>query len=94
MVSTTLAERMTTVRFRPDHEPHIVVDGDVCRDCSLHTCVYVCPADLFTLLSDGSILFNHEQCFECGTCYIACNRDGAITWRYPGGGRGVTFRDS
>ena len=55
-MSTTLAEKMTTVRFRPDHEPHIVVDGDICRDCTLHTCVYVCPANLFSLLSDGSIL--------------------------------------
>jgi hypothetical protein len=44
---------MATVRFRPDPEPHIVVDGEVCRD-----------------------------------------REGAITWRYPGGGLGVSFRDA
>ena len=28
------------------------------------------------------ILFNYEQCFECGTCYLVCNT-GAITWTYP-----------
>lgn len=94
MVTTTLAEKLATVTFRPDPTPHIVVNGEICRDCSLHACVTACPANLFTLLSDGSIVFSYEQCFECGTCYVACNREGAITWRYPGGGCGVTFRDS
>ena len=31
------------------------------------------------------MLFNYEQCFECGTCYIACNQEGAILWSYPDG---------
>jgi ferredoxin like protein len=91
---TTLAEKMSTVRFRVDSEPHIVVDSRICQECTLHSCIYVCPANLFSLLSDGSILFNYEQCFECGSCYVACNREGAITWRYPRGGYGVSFRDA
>ncbi|HZV51353.1 MAG TPA: 4Fe-4S dicluster domain-containing protein [Candidatus Dormibacteraeota bacterium] len=91
---TTLQERLSTVRFRPDPEPHIVVDGDVCRECSLHACVTACPAGLFTPLSDGTVVFSYEECFECGTCYVACNREGAIRWRYPGGGYGVAFRDA
>ena len=41
---------------------------------------------------DGGILFNYEQCFECGTCYLVCNTEGAITWTYPDGGHGVVFR--
>ena len=41
--------------------------------------------------SDGGILFNYEQCFECGTCYLVCNNEGAITWTYPEGGHGVVF---
>jgi len=92
--STTLQEKMATVRFRPDPEPHIVVNGEVCQDCTVHACVYACPANLFSLLSDGSIAFSYEQCFECGTCYVACNREGAISWRYPAGGLGVSFRDA
>ena len=44
--------------------------------------------------SDGGILFNYEQCFECGTCYLVCNREGAIAWSYPEGGHGVVFRRS
>jgi ferredoxin like protein len=94
MVMTTHDEKMSTARFRIDDKPHIVVDAGICRDCAVRSCVYACPANLFVPLDDGGILFNYEQCFECGTCYIACNREGAIQWSYPRGGFGVTFRES
>jgi ferredoxin like protein len=54
--------------------------------------VHACPAALFVPTTDGGILFNYEQCFECGTCYQVCNREGAITWTYPDGGDGVVLR--
>ena len=73
---------------------HIVVDGAVCADCSTRECVVACPAKLFVPTADGGILFNYEQCFECGTCYMVCNREGAISWSYPEGGHGVVFRRS
>ena len=47
--------------------------------------------ELFVPTSDGGILFNYEQCFECGTCYLVCNEEGALTWTYPEGGHGVVF---
>ena len=72
--------------------PHIVVDGAVCADCSTRECVVACPANLFVPTSDGGIVFNYEQCFECGTCYLVCNKEGAISWSYPEGGHGVVFR--
>ena len=50
-----------------------------------------CPANLFAPTSDGGILFNYEECFECGTCYMVCNHEGAIQWTYPDGGQGVVF---
>ena len=87
-------DRMGTVIFRVAPEPHIVVDGDACRGCSTRACVAACPANLFVPTADGGILFNYEQCFECGTCYLVCNTEGAITWRYPEGGHGVVFRRS
>jgi ferredoxin like protein len=49
---------------------------------------------LFVPLDDGSVLFNYEQCFECGACYFVCTQEGAIQWTYPRGGFGVTFRES
>jgi ferredoxin like protein len=87
-------DRMATVDFRVAPDAHIVVDGDHCRGCTTQACVIACPAQLFVPTSDGGILFNYEQCFECGTCYLVCNTEGAITWRYPEGGNGVVFRRS
>jgi ferredoxin like protein len=87
-------DRMGTVDFEVAPEAHIVVDGDQCRGCTTRACVTACPAQLFVPTSDGGILFNYEQCFECGTCYLVCNTEGAITWRYPEGGHGVVFRRS
>ena len=84
--------RMATVEFRVAERPHIVVDSDVCRSCTTRACVTACPANLFAPTSDGGILFNYEQCFECGTCYMVCNGQGAISWSYPEGGHGVVFR--
>ena len=88
----SLAERMATVEFRVSAGAHITVDSDVCMSCTTRECVTACPANLFAVTSDGGILFNYEECFECGTCYMVCNSEGAITWHYPEGGHGVVFR--
>jgi ferredoxin like protein len=87
-------DRMATVSFLVSPNAHIVVDGRKCADCSVRGCVVACPADLFVPTADGGIVFNYEQCFECGTCYLVCNVEGAITWSYPDGGHGVVFRRS
>ncbi len=85
-------DRMDTVRFDVHERAHITVDGRTCEGCSTQACVVACPANLFVPTSDGGIVFNYEQCFECGTCYLVCNEEGAITWTYPDGGHGVVFR--
>jgi len=87
-------DRMGTVEFRVGTRAHITVDGDACRGCTTKACVTACPANLFVPTSDGGILFNYEQCFECGTCYLVCNTAGAIEWTYPDGGHGVVFHRS
>jgi ferredoxin like protein len=87
-------DRMALVDFRVHERAHITVDGDQCAGCSTRACVAACPASLFVPTDDGGILFNYEQCFECGTCYMVCNTAGAITWTYPDGGHGVVFRSS
>jgi ferredoxin like protein len=84
-------ERMGTVDFRVGERAHITVDSEVCRSCTTRACVTACPANLFAPTSDGGILFNYEECFECGTCYMVCNHEGAIQWTYPDGGQGVVF---
>jgi ferredoxin like protein len=85
-------DRMATVEFRVGQRAHITVDSQACRSCTTKACVYACPASLFVPITDGGILFNYEQCFECGTCYQVCNEQGAITWNYPDGGDGVVYR--
>ena len=87
-------ELIGATEFRVHPDAHITVDATVCRDCSTRECVVACPANLFVPTADGGILFNYEQCFECGTCYLVCNREGAITWSYPVGGYGVVFHRS
>ncbi len=83
---------ISSTRFDIHEKAHITVDAEVCGGCSTRECVVACPANLFVPTSDGGILFNYEQCFECGTCYLICNREGAITWTYPEGGHGVVFK--
>lgn len=83
-----------STRFDVHERAHIVVDDTVCRDCPSRECIVACPAKLFVPTSDGGILFNYEQCFECGTCYLVCNKEGAISWSYPEGGHGVVFKRS
>ena len=84
-------ERMSTIEFRVSHTAHIVLNADSCRGCSTQACVSACPAGLFVPTSDGGIVFNYEQCFECGTCYLICDTEGALSWSYPEGGHGVVF---
>ena len=84
--------RMATATFDVHERAHITIDGDACHGCTTKPCVVACPANLFVPTADGGILFNYEQCFECGTCYLVCNTEGAITWTYPEGGHGVVFR--
>jgi ferredoxin like protein len=85
-------DRMARSEFRIAPTAHIVVDDTKCVGCSTQGCVVACPANLFVPKADGGILFNYEQCFECGTCYLVCNEEGAISWSYPEGGHGIVFR--
>jgi ferredoxin like protein len=89
---TSFEDLMATVDFRVGSRAHIVVDSDVCRSCTTKACVTACPANLFAPTADGGVLFNYEECFECGTCYMVCNHEGALSWTYPDGGHGVEFR--
>lgn len=87
-------DRMATVEFRVAPSAHIVVDADGCRGCTTRACVHACPAGLFVPVASGGVVFNYEQCFECGTCYLVCDEAGALRWSYPPGGYGVAWRRS
>ena len=83
--------KIDTIMFKTDKDSHIKLDQDKCRICKDKPCLKVCPAEMFTLSADKSeVVFSHEGCLECGTCYIICEH---LKWQYPRGGYGVVFRE-
>lgn len=77
--------------FHVDKEPHIKIDAEKCRKCPHKLCTYVCPVENYTINGDNNVAFAWEGCLECGTCRIVCDQ-GAITWEYPRGGYGISYR--
>jgi ferredoxin like protein len=84
------AEKLLQVRHVVAIEPHIVLDNSKCVTCDLKPCLYVCSAGCFAD-EDDKIKFSYEGCLECGTCRVMCSKQ-ALTWGYPLGGCGVSFR--
>ena len=78
--------------FKIDADSHIVINQAICREkCQTKHCLYICPADLYTLDTQDDVQVNFEGCLECGTCLISCPH-GALTWQYPRAGYGVQYR--
>jgi ferredoxin like protein len=78
--------------FKIDSEPHIHIDHEVCQaECQIQSCLFICPAELYSPDDEGKIQVNFEGCLECGACFIACSY-GALTWHYPRAGYGVQYR--
>lgn len=87
----TVEEKLLKTRFVIDPgRPHITVDTSLCSSCRNEPCVYVCPAQCYQKERE-QMVFNWENCVECGSCRIVCPV-GAIKWDYPRGGFGVCYR--
>ncbi len=90
-VDLNLDDMLGRLRFVIDHgRPHILVDALACANCIRRSCLRLCPVRAYQW-QEGGILLHWERCIECGACLHACDR-GAITWSYPRGGYGVSFR--
>jgi ferredoxin like protein len=86
-----IKERLGTLKYDVDKEyAHITVDEKICEKCPHHFCVMACPVQCYTL-QNGKLIFNYEDCVECGTCSIACDQ-GSVTWHYPKAGKGVIYK--
>lgn len=84
--------KINHVMFKTDHESHIKINQEQCSKCQAKPCLTVCPAGMFSLSGDGKeVIYSHEGCLECGTCYVVCPH---LEWNYPKGGFGVIFRES
>lgn len=89
----TLEEKIFLVKIAKYRESHLVIrDQRVCRDCRSRECTTVCPVKTYTWEEGrGEIAVAYENCYECGTCRLACPYEN-IGWEYPPGGYGVEFR--
>ena len=85
----SIEDRLALNKYDVDEEAHIKVNGEICSRCEHHACLYICPAECYTL-REGHISFSYEGCLECGSCQICCD-EGAIEWNYPRGGFGICF---
>ena len=87
MKSLSLADRLGLVNYRNQEQqettPHIQVDTSICNNqCSHHCTIYVCPAQCYKYNNKGEVIFQVEDCIECGTCLYACDQK-AVRWDYP-----------
>ena len=88
----TLEDKINLVKLRPFRESHLAIrDQRICRDCVRRECTTVCPVKTYTW-EDGErkVVVSFENCFECGTCRLACPFEN-IEWKYPPGSFGVEF---
>ena len=91
MVQINIKAKLGLDTIKVDTEKHISVNREICKSCTERYCLYVCPAQVYTLSKEGEIELDLDGCLECGTCRIACLK-GAVDWNYPRGGFGVQFR--
>jgi ferredoxin like protein len=81
-----------TVRFKADTESHLVIiSHEACKKCVKKQCVNACPANVYKW-EEEKITVNFEGCLECGTCRVVCCEFNNISWRYPRGGFGVSYK--
>ena len=88
-------EKLFQNRYLVDEgRPHIVIKDPASSkdDLSLKQCVFCCPAHCYSEAEDGTVELTTDGCVECGTCRIICQTSGAITWDYPRGGFGISFK--
>ncbi|HZD13092.1 MAG TPA: hypothetical protein VE177_06200 [Candidatus Binatus sp.] len=87
----TLDKRLGTLSFTKDPDAFITVDTERCFKCEKKPCLYICPAQVYVW--EDKLVYNTEGCMETGACLIVCHKLGAeaIHWKYPSGGRGVSF---
>lgn len=94
MKKMSIPERLGANRYELDEEEsHIEVNQELARSTGTgKRIVAVCPAHVYSEEPDGTISVEYAACLECGTC-LAVASPGALTWHYPRGGMGISFRE-
>jgi ferredoxin like protein len=90
----SLEDKLYRNRYEVDEgNPHIKMREEVCQGCERRICLYICPAKVYVQKADDPerVIANYQNCLECGTCRLACEREG-IEWSFPRGGKGIKYR--
>lgn len=90
-----IEEKLYQNRYIVDESrPHIAIrNASVCQDsCSSKPCTFCCPAACYTLGEGGAVTLATDGCLECGTCRVICQDNQNITWDYPRGGYGISYK--
>ncbi|WP_287152919.1 4Fe-4S dicluster domain-containing protein [Candidatus Solincola tengchongensis] len=92
-METLHIDRNALVKVRPSESHFIFLDRERCDGCG--DCAVICPMDLWSVRKGKASLSRRyrERCLECGSCFLACVK-GAVDFRYPPAGSGVTYRFS
>lgn len=89
-VNDRLAKNLYTV---DEGNSHIEINQEIARATGTgKLLVRVCPAHVYSEEPDGTIAVEYAACLECGTC-LAVAAPGALSWHYPEGGTGITYRE-
>lgn len=93
MKKMSLEDKLFLSHYKHHKVAHIrIIDETVCNDkCQTKICTVVCPVKSYEKNSNGNIMFNYENCMECGSCRIICPENN-LEWSYPVFGCGVSFR--
>jgi len=83
---------MTLKYFIDEHEAHIqIADPEVCVSCESKSCLWFCPAGVYSEQTDGHVQIAFQSCIECGSCRVMCPKTN-VRWHYPRGGFGVAYK--
>jgi len=90
----TVSERLDKNRYETDAEQsHIHIDQAMAKSTGAGPLlVRICPAHVYSMQGDNTIGIMYAACLECGTCR-ALAPSGVLTWHYPRGGMGITYRE-
>ncbi len=88
-----VTQRLAGNSYTVDEKSHIEVNQDVAMATGAgKLLVKVCPAHVYSENEDGSIAVLFAACMECGTCRAMVAPE-SLSWHYPSGGFGITFRE-
>ncbi len=86
-------DKLATLSFKVNEgKPHLkIIDQEVCARCVEKPCTTACPVGNYKVEENRRTTIYWSNCIECGTCRIICPSQN-ISWTYPTGGFGVSYR--